>query len=139
MKILRRFGHRGSVLVGFAITCTAYGTGILLGYRPTFTEAYTVPVPVFGWVFLAVGVFAATGALAYRDSAQYAVGVAWTAAWAMLITTHWTAPYGWAAAVSWLGICLGLLLSSAWPNAPQHRPPPPLPTVEELVSHDQLG
>src|SRR5215469_3523507 len=119
MKFLQRYGHRGSVLVGFALTCTAYGTGILLGYRPTFTEAYHIPVPIFAIVFFCVAVVALFGAYTSRDSLPYAIGVAWTAAWGMLITTQWTAPIGWAAAVSWFGICLGLILSSAWPNAPK--------------------
>jgi hypothetical protein len=138
IKFLRRFGHRGSVLVGFAVTCFAYGSGILEGYRPTFTEAYHVSLPAFALVFYAVAVGATVGALTGRDALPYAAGVAWTAAWGMLITTHWTQPHGWTAAVSWFGICLGLLLSSAWPNAPHSsriaQPEPP--ALRELVGDD---
>ena len=131
---LRRFGHRGSVLAGYAAVCEVYGTGLALGYRPTFHAAFHLPVAVFGWAFVAAGATVALGAPRRRDGLHYAVAVATASTWALLIGTHFASPYGWTAGVSWAGIALGLLLASAWPNAPRRVRPPPLPDLGELLS-----
>lgn len=140
-RFLRRLGHRGSVLVLFAALCLTYGAGLASGYQPTFAVVYRVHTTGFGWAFIAIGLFTLTGAPSRdgrvrRDAVQYAVAE-WTAvAWALLLSTHFREPSGWAAGMSWAFIALGLLVSSAWPNAPRtpRVRPPPLPTLEELIA-----
>ena len=131
-RFLRRFGHRRAVLAGFSAVAITYGSGLVAGYRPTFSAAYHLPVTGFGWAFITAGLF--TLPRFRHDGLQYAAAELAAFAWALLLATHWRQPYGWTAGVSWFGIAAGLLLASAWPDAP--RPPahpPPVPTVEELT------
>jgi hypothetical protein len=134
LAALRRFGHRGSVLIGYAAVCEAYGTGLAIGYAPTFHAAFHLPLTEFGWVFIATGVTVAAGAPRRRDGAHFALAVASATGWALLIATHWASAYGWAAGVSWAGVAAGLLLASAWPDAPRRMRAPPLPDLSRLLS-----
>jgi hypothetical protein len=134
LTALRRFGHRGSVLTGYGLVCVAYGTGLAAGYAPTFRTAFRLPLTEFGWAFIATGIAVAAGAPRRRDGAHFALAVASATGWALLIATHWASAYGWAAGVSWAGIAAGLLLASAWPNAPRRVRPPPLPDLGQLLS-----
>jgi hypothetical protein len=114
-------GFRGLGLTAFATVCFAYGTALNLGYRPTFFSALGLSIPVFGWMFIGLGVFALTGVLLRRDRWHYAICELGVWAWVILIATHWTAPFGWGAAVSWMGVAGALLIASAWPEPPHKR------------------
>lgn len=133
IRVLRRFGHRGTVLAGFGVICEAYGVGLLLGYKPTFAQAYNIPVEWFGVTFVVAGLFIGAGAVRRHDGVHFSAAVLLATAWGLLITTHWTASYGWTAAVSWFGLAAGLLVSSAWPNATRQVEPPALPPIEDLT------
>jgi hypothetical protein len=137
-RFLYRLGHRGSCLMVLTITFCAYGSGILFGYRPTFTKAYDVPIHTFGWIWVALGWFVMTGIPAHRDSIHYSIAELWMTAWALLLASHWSQAYGWTAAVSWGGLALGVFVVSAWPEVSRRKPRaselPDLPTFEELVS-----
>jgi hypothetical protein len=113
-------GRRGTALVLIAAVFAAYGTGLLVGYRPTFAIALNLPVTVFGWVFVGSAVFVAVGAWLRSARWQFAYAVLVMALWALLLATHWTEPYGWAAAVSWMGPCALTVLIAGWP---EDRPP----------------
>lgn len=116
--LLRRFGHRGAVLNGYAAVAISYGVGILFGYRPTFTSAFNIPVSMYGVVFVAIGLFSLSWLVCGCDRWQYGISVGWSVFWGFLLSSHWTLPYGWAAGISWYGIAAGLFISSAWPDSP---------------------
>jgi hypothetical protein len=109
-------GRRGAALGLVAVLFTAYGTGLVAGYRPTFAVALHLPVTSFGWTFIAAGAFVLTGVERRSDRWQFAVAVLVMMLWALLLATHWTQPYGWAAAVSWLGPCALTVLIAGWPE-----------------------
>lgn len=135
-RLLFRLGHRGAALTTVAVTFLAYGTGLVSGYEPTFAVAYRYPIGDFGWVFIGMAAFMVTGIFLHRDAVHYATAELGMTAWAILLATHWTQPFGWTAAVSWWGLALGLFVVSAWPEVPRRRHEvtvPPLPTFEELV------
>jgi hypothetical protein len=119
--IAAKAGFRGLGLSAFAAVCFAYGSGLELGYRPTFVEALGLHIPVFGWMFIGLGFFSLTGVLAKRDKWHFAFCELCVWAWVILIATHWTAPYGWGASVSWMGVAGALLIASAWPEPPHKR------------------
>jgi NhaP-type Na+/H+ and K+/H+ antiporter len=97
----------------------AYGSGLVLGYRPTFAVALHLQVTVFGWCWIGAGLFLLTGLLVTKDRWHFAVAALVMAAWALLLATHWEAPYGWAAAVSWMGPCALAILIASWPETPR--------------------
>ena len=85
---------------------------------------------MFGWCFIGLGCFALTGVLARRDRYHYAFCTLCISAWVLLLATHWTQPYGWAAAVSWMSVCGALVIAAAWPE-PVHNHDHPLEPPEE--------
>lgn len=115
-RLLLAAGHRGLALAVFAAVCAAYGTGLLLGYTPTFAKAGHWPVSVFGWVFIGVAAACLTGVTRADDRWQYATAEAWVACWFALLVSFWNGPVGWAGAVSWLGVGALLLVASGWPD-----------------------
>ena len=132
LHLLRRFGHRGSALAGFAVLCLAYGAGLLSGYTPTFSVAYHYSTFSFGVTFVVVGLFIPTGIIRrFRryDNLHYAVGEIVCISWGLLLCTHWTQPHGWSSGLSWLGLALALILGQVWPELPRPLKPPKLPTL----------
>lgn len=113
---LLRAGHRGLALAAFAAVCFTYGSGLLLGYHPTFAKAGHWPVAVFGWVFIGVGLAALTGVPRADDRWQFALAEAWVCCWFALLVSFWNGPVGWNGAVSWLGVGSLLLVASGWPD-----------------------
>lgn len=114
--ITDRAGHRGLALATFAAICFTYGTGLILGYQPTFAKAGHWPVGVFGWVFTGVGVTCLTGVLRHDDRWQFAVAEAWVCCWYALLVSFWSGPVGWNGATSWLGVGGLLLVAAGWPD-----------------------
>lgn len=134
-----RIGFRGLGLTSFAAVCFAYGSGILLGYRPTFSSALGITIAAYAWGFIGVGAFALTGILASKDRWHYSICALWVSAWVFLIITHWTQPYGWAASVSWMGVAGALVIASAWPEPPHRATSPELaePDLTDLTELTQ--
>ena len=126
-----RAGYRGLGLATFAATCFLYGSGLLAGYHPTFFTAYGLRTEVFGWCFIGLGCFALTGVLLREDRWHYAACTLCLSAWVLLLATHWTQPYGWAAAVSWMSVCGALVIAAAWPEPARNRNPPEPDPAEE--------
>jgi hypothetical protein len=117
----RRMGFRGSYLGLLALGFFFYGMGLVLGYKPTFLQAYGIPTETFGVCWIVAAVIVNTGVWRDQDRTQFAFAELAMSFWALLLATHWAAPYGWAAAVSWaIPTCLTLLVSS-WPD-PDPRP-----------------
>lgn len=115
-ELAGRAGHRGLALAAFACVCFTYGTGLIIGYQPTFTKAGHWPIMWFGWIFIGTGLVCLTGILRKDDRWQFAVAEAWVACWFALLVTFWNGPVGWNGAVSWLGVGILLLVASGWPD-----------------------
>ena len=109
-------GRRSSVLAAWSVISCAYGIGIVIGYRPTFTAALHLPIAVFGWAFITAALICATGVFLRRDHWQFAVAELGAAGWGLLLCTHWTQPYGWASGLSWVAVAVMMLITSAWPE-----------------------
>ena len=125
-----RAGFRGLGLATFAATCFLYGSGLLAGYHPTFFAAYGLRTETFGWCFVGLGFFALTGVPLREDRWHYAACTMCLSGWVLLLATHWTQPYGWAAAVSWMSVCGALVIAASWPEPARHHledPDPPGP------------
>lgn len=142
-KIARRVGYRGLGLLTFTATCWLYGAGLIAGYHPTFFSAFGLSTQAFGWAFVGVGAFAATGVLVANDRVHYSICVLAVTSWVLLLSTHWTAPFGWTAAVSWMSVAAALIIASAWPEPihkedVQDRVKAELSEVESKVNGSQL-
>ncbi len=119
-----KVSYRIRYLLLLGATFIAYGTGIVLGYRPTFTRLVGLPVLDVGWIFVGVGVFMFTSILVQRqgsDRVYYAGAALFTAAWSMAISLFWTQAVGWTAAVSWMCVSVGCLITAAWPEPPRRK------------------
>ena len=127
-RLAMRVGFRGLGLMAFACVCFGYGSSLELGYHPTFHAALTIATTTYGWIFIGLGAFALTGVLASKDMYHYTICALGVWAWVLLIATHWTAPYGWGASVSWMGVAGALIIAAAWPEPVHHHvelPEPP--------------
>jgi hypothetical protein len=109
-------GRRGTALLLISATFCAYGTGIILGYEPTFASALHVPIIVYGWAAVGSGLFTLTGVPHPVARLQFSYAVMVTALWALLVATHWTESFGWAAGISWLSVSTLAFLVSGWPE-----------------------
>lgn len=115
-RVMQWVGHRGAILVAFAITAFSYGSGLVSGYHPTFAHALHFPMPVFGWGFIAFGILALSGMITRFEKVAFTTSALWTTFWIILLATHWTESFGWTAAISWLGLDLCLIVASGWPE-----------------------
>jgi hypothetical protein len=110
------FGYRGTALILVGAGVIAYGTGLVLGYHPTFRAAFGVGTRYMGWIWIGVGIASLFGATRKKDALFFALVNFAMTGWALLLATHWTAPYGWAAAVSWAIPDAIVLVGSSWPE-----------------------
>ncbi len=119
-----KLSYRIRYLLLLGATFIAYGTGIVLGYRPTFTSLIGVPVLDVGWTFIGAGVFMFTSILMHRrgsDRIYYSAAALFTAAWSTAISLFWSQAVGWTAAVSWMCVSVGCLITAAWPDPPRRE------------------
>ncbi len=122
-----RIGYRTIYLILLGATFTAYGTGIILGYRPTFFHVDHLSVFSIGWMFIGAGFFMLTGLFYQRrlrkesDRAYFSLAALISTAWATTISLLWTQPVGWTAAVSWICVSIGCVIAAAWPDPSRRK------------------
>ena len=117
---LKRVGRRGTALAILAILDISYGTSLLAGHIPAATIADEIlPLTWWGWTWISIGLFLATGIPRVADHWQFAVAALFKSFWALMITWYWVTHHthgGWGAAGTWLGLAAMVLLISGWPE-----------------------
>jgi len=114
--VVSHVGRRSGLLLIFAITALFYGAGLLAGYEPTFNNALDLPVHLFGYMFIGAALIAFLGIIFRWSKVPYATSVAVAFFWAGLLAVFWANPFGWTAAMSWVGIALMCFYAATWPR-----------------------
>jgi hypothetical protein len=125
-RLGRKIGRRGTCLIVLAVMDISYGASLLAGHQPATTVAGKIwPLTVWGWIWIAIGVFLTTGIPLFHDRWHFAAAMALKATWAGLITIAWltgAADGGaWGTAGVWLGFTAFVLLCAGW-SEPAREP-----------------
>ncbi len=123
-------GYRGRFLGLLALGTVLYGSALIVA-RHSRGQAYWWPgylsslagikVEYWGVIWIAAGLFLATGIWRKRDDLQYMVATVLNAAWAVLVMNWWwknrdLQAGSWALAVIWSSIATATYLVSLWPE-----------------------
>lgn len=123
----RRVGRRGAVLLWLALLDLVYGSS--LAHPPSETArsasirffADLMPLPVWGGLWLAVGVLCLAGAFLRHDRWAFAFATGLKVLWGGVCLFGWMLaglPRGWVSAVIFLPMAALVLIISTWPEPP---------------------
>lgn len=124
----RQIGRRGAFLLCLALYDISYGLYMALSYpiqhEPLIGET------TWGWLWIGVGLFLATGIFTRHDAPWYATAILIKIIWALEyfrlnFVEHITGD--WIRGCYWIALC-GMVIVAAWwpePTRIQAIPPPP--------------
>ena len=118
-KIIRRIGHRGAFLLFLALLDVLYGISLNTTPGPLAGVNLGIPLHVWAYVWVVVGVFLAFGAFLIKDRLPYAIASFIKAIWAAALFVSWFAEgftRGWVSAVIWAAFSGLVLVVSSWPE-----------------------
>lgn len=137
-RLRHRIGRRGSALLVFAFVDLIIGWSLidptgqaqaraLASYRGMMAVC---PLPVWGGLWILVGLVCAVSAFARRDAAGYFAAIGIKVVWAGCFAASWLiweAPRGWLGAVTWCAFAALVYLIAGWPEPlPAKEPVDPL-------------
>ena len=122
----RRVGRRGAALLTFAFIDLVIGYSLLdpaaQPRTPTALQSYgamlaLAPFPIWGWLWIAVGVLCGAQAFWVRDIVGFTAAIAIKVVWAILFAASWLlydAPRGFMGAATWLVIAAFVAIIAGW-------------------------
>jgi hypothetical protein len=121
----RVIGRRGEFLLFLTLLDLLYGLSLLhpapyAGQSPTIRFLIQVmPLPLWGALWLVVGVTCLTGAFGRRDRAAFAAAASLKVLWGSMFLIGWVAGVverGWVASLIWLAFALFVVRIASWPE-----------------------
>lgn len=116
-----------------------FSVGYSLLATPASQQVHSllIPYPVWGWLWMAAAVNAATGVFARNDRVQYSLSAMFKVAWAGVQGHIWLAqhqPRGWVGLAVWLAFAVLILVINGWPE-----PSPPVIVVSPSSGQGDNG
>lgn len=120
MRLWRRVGRRGTVLLFLALLDLLYPIG-LAGQPAAARAGYELLAPwqVWAGLWAAAGLVCLAQAFAHRDRMAFTAAVTIKVAWGSTSLAAWTmgvSPRGWLAALVWLAFAGLIAVISTWPE-----------------------
>jgi len=122
-------GRRGEFLLFLTLLDLLYGLSLLRPARAAQQSPTTrfltevMPLPVWGGLWLVVGLICLAGAFGRCDRAAYAAAAALKVLWGGMFLIGWAAGVierGWVGAIIWLAFAFFVVRIASWPE-PERR------------------
>lgn len=126
-RLRARVGHRGAVLLFFALLDFAYAGSIAKPPAEAARSAtvafiaHVLPLPAWATLWAVAGLVLLVGAFRRHDSLAYATAAGIKTLWGGLFLFGWLLAgldRGWVAAIVWLAMAVMLLIVATWPEPP---------------------
>ena len=118
--MVKLVGYRGAVLLFLAILDFLYGYSLIADPSvPLLHINLVIPLHVWFYVWIGIGVFLLTGVLTKYDRIHFALAVflksAWASAWLyVFIFQHF--PRAWISVIIWATFAILIIIISFWPE-----------------------
>lgn len=121
-RLSRRLGRRGFFLLFLAFLNSAVGSSLISDTsNPLRHYDTTLPLPAWGWTWVAAGVIHLWYAFRINDRVSFTVAAFVKGAWAAMyidLTVTQGYPRGWVFATLWGFFAINVLMIASWPEPP---------------------